>query len=162
MQCSPPEWKHLHPFCCLLCYRPQSTAEGKQQKSFVHEVRRLWGLCLSLQRQEPLFSEDRSRFFLTLPVRQGGQGDFQHITMFTRKVTPLVFLSLCSFRILTSDGVGCRVVLCFQSLKAASLPVTKRPRRSPTLNVRRLGGDKDRSLRWKQPDHVSLKFCFSH
>ncbi|XP_041822011.1 inactive dipeptidyl peptidase 10-like [Chelmon rostratus] len=41
---------------------------------------------LSRQRQEPLFSEDRSRFFLTLPVRQGGQGDFQHITMFTRKL----------------------------------------------------------------------------
>ncbi|XP_070850256.1 inactive dipeptidyl peptidase 10-like isoform X1 [Chaetodon trifascialis] len=41
---------------------------------------------LSRQRQEPLFSKDRSRFFLTLPVKQGGQGDFQHITMFTRKL----------------------------------------------------------------------------
>lgn len=56
--------------------------------SLRHKVRHLWGLWLSLQRQEPLFSEDRSRFFLILPVRQGGQGDFHHITMFTKKVTP--------------------------------------------------------------------------
>ncbi|XP_058468307.1 inactive dipeptidyl peptidase 10-like isoform X1 [Solea solea] len=41
---------------------------------------------LSRQRQEPLFSKDRSRFFLTLPVKQGGQGDFHHITMFTKKL----------------------------------------------------------------------------
>uniref|UniRef100_A0A665TVY2 Dipeptidylpeptidase IV N-terminal domain-containing protein n=1 Tax=Echeneis naucrates TaxID=173247 RepID=A0A665TVY2_ECHNA len=37
---------------------------------------------LSRQTQEPLFSKDRSRFFLTLPLKQGGQGDFHHITMF--------------------------------------------------------------------------------
>ncbi|XP_074483590.1 inactive dipeptidyl peptidase 10-like isoform X2 [Sebastes fasciatus] len=41
---------------------------------------------LSIQSQEPLFSEDRNRFFLTLPVKQGGQGDFHHITMFTKKL----------------------------------------------------------------------------
>ncbi|XP_026217547.1 inactive dipeptidyl peptidase 10-like isoform X1 [Anabas testudineus] len=41
---------------------------------------------LSRPRQEPLFSKDRSRFFLTLPVKQGGQGDFHHITMFTKKL----------------------------------------------------------------------------
>ncbi|XP_039998551.1 inactive dipeptidyl peptidase 10-like [Xiphias gladius] len=41
---------------------------------------------LSRQRQEPLFSKDRSRFFLTLPVKQGGQGEFHHITMFTKKL----------------------------------------------------------------------------
>ncbi|XP_061572278.1 inactive dipeptidyl peptidase 10-like [Cololabis saira] len=41
---------------------------------------------ISRQRQEPLFSKDRSRFFLALPVKQGGQGDFHHITMFTRKL----------------------------------------------------------------------------
>ncbi|XP_054648944.1 inactive dipeptidyl peptidase 10-like isoform X1 [Dunckerocampus dactyliophorus] len=35
--------------------------------------------------QEPLFSEDTSRFFLTVPVKQGGQGDFHHITMFTKQ-----------------------------------------------------------------------------
>ncbi|XP_040887999.1 inactive dipeptidyl peptidase 10-like [Toxotes jaculatrix] len=41
---------------------------------------------ISRQRQEPLFSQDRSRFLLTLPVKQGGQGDFHHITMFTKKL----------------------------------------------------------------------------
>lgn len=45
-------------------------------------------LRLSLQRQVPLFSQDGSRFFLTLPVKQGGQGDFHHLTMISRKVTP--------------------------------------------------------------------------
>ncbi|XP_008323283.1 inactive dipeptidyl peptidase 10-like isoform X2 [Cynoglossus semilaevis] len=40
---------------------------------------------LSRQSQEPLFSKDGSRFFLALPVKQGGQGDFNHITMFTKK-----------------------------------------------------------------------------
>ncbi|XP_013874029.1 inactive dipeptidyl peptidase 10 [Austrofundulus limnaeus] len=40
---------------------------------------------LSRQREEPLFSEDSSRFFLTLPIKQGGHGDFHHITMFTQK-----------------------------------------------------------------------------
>ncbi|KAG7236160.1 hypothetical protein INR49_001270 [Caranx melampygus] len=41
---------------------------------------------LSRQTQEPLFSKDRSRFFLTLPAKQGGQGDFHHVTMFTKKL----------------------------------------------------------------------------
>uniref|UniRef100_A0A8D0AVT7 Inactive dipeptidyl peptidase 10-like n=1 Tax=Sander lucioperca TaxID=283035 RepID=A0A8D0AVT7_SANLU len=41
---------------------------------------------LSMQGQEPLFSQDRSRFFLTLPVKQGGHGDFHHITMFSKKL----------------------------------------------------------------------------
>uniref|UniRef100_A0A8C6MEC6 Dipeptidyl peptidase like 10 n=1 Tax=Nothobranchius furzeri TaxID=105023 RepID=A0A8C6MEC6_NOTFU len=40
---------------------------------------------LSRQRQEPLFSEDLSRFFLTMPIKQGGHGDFHHINMFTQK-----------------------------------------------------------------------------
>ncbi|XP_056157005.1 inactive dipeptidyl peptidase 10-like [Lampris incognitus] len=41
---------------------------------------------LSMQNQEPLFSRDRSRFFLSQPVRYGAQGDFLHVTMFTKKV----------------------------------------------------------------------------
>ncbi|XP_037331402.2 inactive dipeptidyl peptidase 10-like isoform X1 [Pungitius pungitius] len=40
---------------------------------------------LSMQTQKPLFSRDTSRFFLSLPVKQGGQGDFHHVTMFSRK-----------------------------------------------------------------------------
>ncbi|XP_052421477.1 inactive dipeptidyl peptidase 10-like isoform X4 [Carassius gibelio] len=38
---------------------------------------------LSRQNQEPFFSRDGSRFFLTVPVKQGGRGDFQHVAMFT-------------------------------------------------------------------------------
>ncbi|XP_065108554.1 inactive dipeptidyl peptidase 10-like isoform X2 [Paramisgurnus dabryanus] len=43
-------------------------------------------LWLSNQNQEPFFSWDSSRFFLTVPVKQGGRGDFQHIAMFTSQV----------------------------------------------------------------------------
>uniref|UniRef100_A0A8C7I957 Inactive dipeptidyl peptidase 10-like n=1 Tax=Oncorhynchus kisutch TaxID=8019 RepID=A0A8C7I957_ONCKI len=41
-------------------------------------------LWLTRQNQKPVFSNDRSRFFLTIPVKQGGQGDFHHIAMFTK------------------------------------------------------------------------------
>uniref|UniRef100_A0A3Q2ZJ38 Inactive dipeptidyl peptidase 10-like n=1 Tax=Hippocampus comes TaxID=109280 RepID=A0A3Q2ZJ38_HIPCM len=40
---------------------------------------------ISRQNQEPLFDKDTTRFFLAVPLRQGGQGDFHHITMFTKK-----------------------------------------------------------------------------
>uniref|UniRef100_A0A8C7RTQ5 Dipeptidyl-peptidase 10 (Non-functional) n=1 Tax=Oncorhynchus mykiss TaxID=8022 RepID=A0A8C7RTQ5_ONCMY len=43
-------------------------------------------LWLTRQNQEPVFSKDGSRFFLTIPVKQGGQGDFHHIAMFTKSV----------------------------------------------------------------------------
>ncbi|KAK1789061.1 hypothetical protein P4O66_015004, partial [Electrophorus voltai] len=33
--------------------------------------------------QEPFFSRDGSRFFLAVPVKQGGRGDFHHVAMFT-------------------------------------------------------------------------------
>uniref|UniRef100_A0A674N505 Dipeptidyl peptidase like 10 n=1 Tax=Takifugu rubripes TaxID=31033 RepID=A0A674N505_TAKRU len=42
-------------------------------------------LCV-LQNQEPVFSKDGSRFFLTVPVKQGGRGEFHHIAMFTTQV----------------------------------------------------------------------------
>uniref|UniRef100_A0A8C9T1N1 Dipeptidyl peptidase like 10 n=1 Tax=Scleropages formosus TaxID=113540 RepID=A0A8C9T1N1_SCLFO len=32
---------------------------------------------------EPVFSSDGSKFFLTVPVKQGGQGEFHHIAMFS-------------------------------------------------------------------------------
>ncbi|XP_067265134.1 inactive dipeptidyl peptidase 10-like isoform X3 [Chanodichthys erythropterus] len=44
------------------------------------ETSEVW---LSKQNQEPFFSRDASRFFLTVPVKQGGRGDFHHIAMFT-------------------------------------------------------------------------------
>ncbi|XP_061547599.1 inactive dipeptidyl peptidase 10-like isoform X2 [Phycodurus eques] len=39
-------------------------------------------LWLSKQNQEPVFSKDGKRFFLTVPVKQGGRGEFHHIAMF--------------------------------------------------------------------------------
>ncbi|CAM4599969.1 hypothetical protein PO909_032958 [Leuciscus waleckii] len=47
------------------------------------ETSEVW---LSKQNQEPFFSRDGSRFFLTVPVKQGGRGDFHHIAMFTSQV----------------------------------------------------------------------------
>lgn len=45
--------------------------------------------CLfTLQNQQPVFSKDGSRFFLTVPVKQGGRGEFHHIAMFTTQVGP--------------------------------------------------------------------------
>ncbi|CAG11216.1 unnamed protein product, partial [Tetraodon nigroviridis] len=40
------------------------------------ELSELW---LSKQNQEPVFSRDSNRFFLTVPVKQGGRGEFHHI-----------------------------------------------------------------------------------
>uniref|UniRef100_A0A672P6S5 Inactive dipeptidyl peptidase 10-like n=1 Tax=Sinocyclocheilus grahami TaxID=75366 RepID=A0A672P6S5_SINGR len=44
------------------------------------ETSEVW---LSRQNQEPFFCRDGNRFFLTVPVKQGGRGDFQHVAMFT-------------------------------------------------------------------------------
>ncbi|OCT60873.1 inactive dipeptidyl peptidase 10 [Xenopus laevis] len=38
---------------------------------------------LSRQNEEPVFSKDGSKFFLTVPVKQGGRGEFHHIAMFS-------------------------------------------------------------------------------
>ncbi|KAJ8255209.1 hypothetical protein GJAV_G00202300, partial [Gymnothorax javanicus] len=43
------------------------------------ETSNLW---LTKQNQEPIFSRDGSKFFQTVPVKQGGQGEFHHIAMF--------------------------------------------------------------------------------
>lgn len=60
-----------------------------------------------LQNQEPVFSKDGNRFFLTVPVKQGGRGEFHHIAMFTTQVRtgslicPVVF---CFFFFFREDG----------------------------------------------------------
>ncbi|XP_061632469.1 inactive dipeptidyl peptidase 10-like isoform X2 [Phyllopteryx taeniolatus] len=41
---------------------------------------------ISRQNQEPLFSKDTTKFFLAVPERQGDQGGFHHIAMFTKKL----------------------------------------------------------------------------
>ncbi|KAM5152547.1 inactive dipeptidyl peptidase 10 [Mantella aurantiaca] len=38
---------------------------------------------LSKQNEEPVFSKDGTKFFMTVPVKQGGRGEFHHIAMFT-------------------------------------------------------------------------------
>ncbi|XP_067108979.1 inactive dipeptidyl peptidase 10-like isoform X3 [Osmerus mordax] len=42
------------------------------------------GACV--KNQEPVFSKDGNRFFMTVPVKQGGRGEFHHIAMFTTQV----------------------------------------------------------------------------
>ncbi|XP_074071117.1 inactive dipeptidyl peptidase 10 [Macrotis lagotis] len=39
-------------------------------------------LWLSKQNEEPVFSKDGKKFFMTVPVKQGGRGEFHHIAMF--------------------------------------------------------------------------------
>uniref|UniRef100_A0A8C9WG65 Dipeptidyl peptidase like 10 n=1 Tax=Scleropages formosus TaxID=113540 RepID=A0A8C9WG65_SCLFO len=46
----------------------------------IKEASEFW---LNKQDQEPVFSSDGSKFFLTVPVKQGGQGEFHHIAMFS-------------------------------------------------------------------------------
>ncbi|XP_041097411.1 inactive dipeptidyl peptidase 10 isoform X2 [Polyodon spathula] len=52
---------------------------------------------ISKPQEEPLFSQDGSSFFLTLPVKQGARGEFQHIallsTQATAPTTPSRFLT---------------------------------------------------------------------
>ncbi|XP_063073810.1 inactive dipeptidyl peptidase 10-like [Engraulis encrasicolus] len=45
------------------------------------ETSELW---LSKQEHEPVFTRDGGKFFLTVPVKQGGQGEFHHIAMVTK------------------------------------------------------------------------------
>ncbi|KAK6482992.1 inactive dipeptidyl peptidase 10-like isoform X1 [Huso huso] len=50
-----------------------------------HEV--MSEIWLSKQTEEPVFSKDSNRFFLSVPVKQGGRGEFHHIAMFTTQST---------------------------------------------------------------------------
>lgn len=127
-----------------------------QQNSFMHKVCHLWSLYFAPQRQEPLFSKDRSRFFLTLPVKQGGQGDFQHITMFTKKVTRggLSPSPSHSYSRIFFYTISCWILKIYKDVFLL-FSVTKWPGWGSPPDVRRLGGDENRSLWWKQPDHVS-------
>ncbi|KAH0621348.1 hypothetical protein JD844_022522 [Phrynosoma platyrhinos] len=42
---------------------------------------------LSKQNEEPVFSKDSNKFFMTVPVKQGGRGEFHHIAMFDVQVS---------------------------------------------------------------------------
>ncbi|KAJ8787018.1 hypothetical protein J1605_023160 [Eschrichtius robustus] len=47
---------------------------------------------LSKQNEEPVFSRDGSKFFMTVPVKQGGRGEYSHIAMFLVQVSAGFFL----------------------------------------------------------------------
>ncbi|KAM4697616.1 inactive dipeptidyl peptidase 10 [Rhinophrynus dorsalis] len=55
---------------------------------------------LPRQNEEPVFSKDGSKFFLTVPVKQGGRGEFHHIAMFNVQAKS----DLVSIRHLTSGN----------------------------------------------------------
>lgn len=38
------------------------------------------------QNEEPVFSEDYTTFFITMPLKHGGRGMFNHITMISNQV----------------------------------------------------------------------------
>ncbi|XP_058050362.1 inactive dipeptidyl peptidase 10 isoform X1 [Ahaetulla prasina] len=55
---------------------------------------------LSKQNEEPVFSKDGNTFFMTVPVKQGGRGEFHHIAMFNVQIKNEQF----SIRHLTSGN----------------------------------------------------------
>ncbi|XP_070587124.1 inactive dipeptidyl peptidase 10 [Erythrolamprus reginae] len=55
---------------------------------------------LSKQNEEPVFSKDGNTFFMTVPVKQGGRGEFHHIAMFNVQIKNEPF----SIRHLTSGN----------------------------------------------------------
>lgn len=88
----------LCPLSSLSTYSCNSHCNKKNRLSIVNvfgnKCHHTWlRLCL-LQNQEPVFSKDGSRFFLTVPVKQGGRGEFHHIAMFTTQVKVHFILSL--------------------------------------------------------------------
>ncbi|XP_055494791.1 inactive dipeptidyl peptidase 10-like [Leucoraja erinacea] len=75
-----------------------------------HEaVSEVW---LSRQNEEPVFSEDGSKFFMTVPVKQGGRGEFHHIAMFTLQPKS----ELSSVRHLTSGNWEVTQILGFDEV----------------------------------------------
>ena len=50
-----------------------------------------------------MFSRDGSKFFMTVPVKQGGRGEFHHIAMFLVQVSA-VFLFVAIHMAFCIDG----------------------------------------------------------
>ncbi|XP_073490684.1 inactive dipeptidyl peptidase 10 [Aquarana catesbeiana] len=72
------------------------TTTGACSKKY-EVVSEVW---LSKQNEEPIFSKDGTKFFMTVPVKQGGRGEFHHIAMFTVQAKT----DLVSIRHLTSGS----------------------------------------------------------
>uniref|UniRef100_A0A8C3RPX9 Dipeptidyl peptidase like 10 n=1 Tax=Chelydra serpentina TaxID=8475 RepID=A0A8C3RPX9_CHESE len=51
---------------------------------------------LSKQNEEPVFSKDGSKFFMIVPVKQGGRGEFHHIAMLIAKTEQISVRHLTS------------------------------------------------------------------
>uniref|UniRef100_UPI00358E9BCC inactive dipeptidyl peptidase 10-like n=1 Tax=Myxine glutinosa TaxID=7769 RepID=UPI00358E9BCC len=51
----------------------------------VERYREMSEAWIPRQAVRPVFSADSERFFLPVPVKQGGRGDFQHLAMFTQQ-----------------------------------------------------------------------------
>ncbi|XP_060784806.1 inactive dipeptidyl peptidase 10-like [Neoarius graeffei] len=62
-----------------LCY----THNGECERKHVMTSDK-WIDC---QNEEPVFSKDAAKFFITLPIKHGSQGSFRHLTMMSEKHT---------------------------------------------------------------------------
>uniref|UniRef100_A0A8C1LCZ7 Dipeptidyl-peptidase 10 (Non-functional) n=1 Tax=Cyprinus carpio TaxID=7962 RepID=A0A8C1LCZ7_CYPCA len=92
------------------------------------EASEVW---LSKQNQEPFFSRDGSRFFLTVPVKQGGRGDFHHVAMFTSQARA----DQNEVRHLTSGNWEVTQILAYDENSQMMLPpLVRRCMSSPELN----------------------------
>eukprot|EP00062_Callorhinchus_milii_P011350 gi/632957235/ref/XP_007894368.1/ PREDICTED: inactive dipeptidyl peptidase 10 [Callorhinchus milii] len=100
-----------------------------------HEaVSHLW---LSKQDEKPIFSKDGSKFFMTVPVKQGGRGEFHHIAMFT--LQPKTELS--SVRHLTSGNWEVTCILGYDEVhqKIYFLSTEDSPRGRQLYSVHTVG-----------------------
>lgn len=50
------------------------------------KVCKMFVFCLVSQNEEPIFSKDCTTFFITMPLKHGGLGTFNHITMISNQV----------------------------------------------------------------------------
>uniref|UniRef100_A0AAX7T1U9 Dipeptidyl peptidase like 10 n=1 Tax=Astatotilapia calliptera TaxID=8154 RepID=A0AAX7T1U9_ASTCA len=95
-------------------------------------------LWLSKQNQEPVFSKDGNRFFLTVPVKQGGRGEFHHIAMFTTQVNAEFIVTLKLYMYCVTTVLLCALSL-FLFFKCSSLLSVKTvglfPRRCLTCEL---------------------------
>ncbi|XP_077176396.1 inactive dipeptidyl peptidase 10 isoform X3 [Paroedura picta] len=69
-------WLNRHQNLSILTVCETTTGACSMKYDFTSEI---W---LSKQNEEPVFSKNGSEFFMTVPVKQGGRGEFHHIAMF--------------------------------------------------------------------------------
>lgn len=115
-----------------------------------------------------MFSKDGSRFFLTIPVKQGGQGDFHHIAMFTKSVGAVILQFWNTHWLSCHSPAFSVLTLCLflnmflsKTITFCLFSVQKWSKWCPSLDVRQLGGDQDISLWWGGANHVSLSDPFT-